>query len=122
VDGGPVILPLDNACFTIGITAVNCSAIKPNPNEPQSDKQTLTAGEHWQIALTLPVPFKRSPIVIVQSKVAGETEQCCFCQEPANYTELYAQHLVLTPVLDNVPCNYKTKSYWLNLAQAISLH
>jgi hypothetical protein len=64
-----VILPLDNACFTIGITAVNCSAIKPNPNEPQSDKQTLTAGEHWQIALTLPVPFKRSPIVIVQSKV-----------------------------------------------------
>ncbi len=53
---------------------------------------------------------------------AGETEQCCFCQEPANYTELYAQHLVLTPVLDNVPCNYKTKSYWLNLAQAISLH
>ena len=101
---GEDLQPPSVAMMPNGMTAVGCSTIKPNSNELQSDRR------HRRKVLLL--QYLRSTLVIVQSRtlVTQSDASSVGNQLKIQNRFITPQHLVSTPVLDNVPCNYKTKN------------
>lgn len=97
-----------------GMTAVDCSIIKPNSNQLWSERHPR------QKVLMLP----RSTLISAQPKILMRQNNA---SSVPNLQKLQShctmlQPLVLMPVSENVPSNYKTKICWLSWVLVTSLH